>query len=192
MPSSAWMCATEPAGRPRAALWPVPWPARVSLLLAAGLLVCVPPARSAELEAKVKAAYVFHVIKFVDWPALPGDTLTLCISGSDAVSALLGDLAGKPVKERPLRILPGVPSDPAQCQVLYVGGSERRWVELQPRLRNHGVLTVSDQDGFARNGGIIGFYPEAGRIRLEINPEAARQANLRISAKLLELARTVP
>lgn len=164
----------------------------MSLLLAAGLMVCVPPARSAELEAKVKAAYVFHVIKFVDWPALPGDTLTLCISGSDAVSALLGDLAGKPVKERPLRILPGVPSDPAQCQVLYVGGSERRWVELQPRLRNHGVLTVSDQDGFARNGGIIGFYPEAGRIRLEINPEAARQANLRISAKLLELARTVP
>lgn len=184
MPSSAWMCATEPAGRPR--------PAWLCWLLAAGLLACSLPARTAELEAKVKAAYVFHVIKFVDWPALPGDALTLCISGNDAVSALLGDLAGKAVKERPLRIFTGLPADPAQCQVLYVGGPERRWAELQPRLRGHSVLTVSDQDGFARSGGIVGFYAEAGRIRLEINPEAARQANLRISAKLLELARTVP
>lgn len=188
MPSSAWMCATEPAGRRR----PAALRACVPLLLAAGLMAFAPLARPAELEAKVKAAYVFHVIKFVDWPALPGDALTLCINGSDAVSALLGDLAGKPVKDRPLRILASLPADAAQCQVLYVGGPERRWAELQPRLRGHSVLTLSDQDGFARNGGIVGFYPEAGRIRLEINPEAARQANLRISAKLLELARTVP
>ncbi len=54
------------------------------------------------------------------------------------------------------------------------------------------MLTVSDQDGFARGGGIVGLYPEGGKIKLEINPDAARSANLRISAKLLELARTVP
>jgi hypothetical protein len=37
----------------------------------------------------------------------------------------------------------------------------------------------------------VGFYREAGRIKLEIDPEAARRAGLRISGKLMELARPV-
>jgi hypothetical protein len=53
-------------------------------------------------------------------------------------------------------------------------------------------LTVGDADNFAYQGGIVGFYVEAGRIKLEINPDAARAAKLRISAKLLEVARTIP
>ena len=160
-------------------------------VLAAASLV---PAHAApgELEAKIKAAYVFHIIKFVDWPSLPADTLHLCVAGNDSVTLLLADLAGKQVKDRILRIDSDANFDPAQCQVLYVGRPERRWPELQARLRGQAVLTVSDQDGFARSGGIVGLYPEGGKIKLEINPDAARSANLRISAKLLELARTVP
>jgi hypothetical protein len=112
--------------------------------------------------------------------------------GNDSVTLLLADLAGKQVKDRPLKIDSDGSFDPAQCQVLYVGRPDRRWPELQARLRGQAVLTVSDQDGFARGGGIVGLYPEGGKIKLEINPDAARSANLRISAKLLELARTVP
>ena len=149
-------------------------------------------ATSGELEAKIKAAYVFHIIKFVDWPSLPTDALHLCVAGNDGVTLLLADLAGKQVKDRPLRIDNDGSFEPAQCQVLYVGRPERRWPELQARLRGQAVLTVSDQEGFARGGGIVGLYPEGGKIKLEINPDAARSANLRISAKLLELARTVP
>ncbi|MBP7445759.1 MAG: YfiR family protein [Zoogloea sp.] len=145
-----------------------------------------------ELEAKIKAAYVFHIIKFVDWPNLPADTLHLCVAGSDGVTLLLGDLAGKQIKDRALKVDNDGSFDPSQCQVLYLGRPDRRWPELQARLRGQAVLTVSDQDGFARGGGIVGLYPEGGKIKLEINPDAARSANLRISAKLLELARTVP
>lgn len=155
---------------------------------------CLTPVQAApgELEAKIKAAYVFHIIKFVDWPSLPADALHLCVAGNDSVTLLLTDLTGKQIKDRPLRIDNDGSFDPAQCQVLYVGRPERRWPELQARLRGQAVLTVSDQDGFARGGGMVGLYPEGGKIKLEINPDAARSANLRISAKLLELARTVP
>lgn len=162
-----------------------------AVLLVAGVMP-IHAAPPSELESKIKAAYVFHIIKFVDWPSLPADALRLCVTGSDGVTLLLNDLAGKQIKDRALRVDSDGSLDPAQCQVLYVGRPERRWPELQARLRGQAVLTVSDQDGFARGGGIVGLYPEGGKIKLEINPDAARSANLRISAKLLELARTVP
>ena len=72
-------------------------------VLAAASLV---PAHAApgELEAKIKAAYVFHIMKFVDWPSLPTDALHLCVAGNDSVTLLLADLAGKQVKDRSLKI----------------------------------------------------------------------------------------
>lgn len=169
-------------------------PLLLRCILAVLATASLSPAHAApgELEAKIKAAYVFHIIKFVDWPSLPADALQLCVAGNDGVTQLLVDLAGKQVKDRPLKIDSDGSFEPAQCQVLYVGRPEKRWAELQARLRGQAVLTVSDQDGFARGGGIVGLYPEGGKIKLEINPDAARSANLRISAKLLELARTVP
>ena len=157
-------------------------------------IVLSPPGVAApgDLEAKIKAAYVFHVIKFVDWPTLPNDAVNLCVSGSDGVTVLLSDLAGKQVKDRTLKVDTDGNFDPSQCQVLFVGRSDRRWQDIVARVRSFNVLTISDQEGFARGGGIVGLYPDGGKIRLEINPDAARSANLRISAKLLELARTVP
>jgi hypothetical protein len=58
-------------------------------------------------------------------------------------------------------------------------------------LQGRSVLTVSDGERFASQGGMIGFVTEQNRIRLRINLEAARAANLTISSKLLRPARIV-
>jgi hypothetical protein len=162
------------------------WPLRL-LPLVWCLAGAVLAAAESPLEAKVKAAYVYHLIKFVEWPSLPDDAFRVCVRGSDSVGGMLGELANRPVRERPLKI--EMEGDLARCQVLYIGRGEK----LQPdvRMRRPGLLTVSDQEDFARRGGIVGFYSEGGKVKLEINPEAARAANLRISSKLMELARTV-
>lgn len=142
-----------------------------------------------ELETKVKAAYVYHVLKFVEWPQA-GDNLRLCVVGTDAVATLLPELNGKQIKDRALRVDADT-ADLGGCNAVFIGRSERRWRELVARQRA-ALLTISDVDGFAGTGGMVGFYLDGGRIKLDINPEAARQANLKISAKLLEVARTVP
>jgi hypothetical protein len=54
-----------------------------------------------------------------------------------------------------------------------------------------GVLTVGETEGFASQGGIVNFKLEGGRVRLEINIDAAAQAKLRISSKVLNLAQIV-
>lgn len=54
-----------------------------------------------------------------------------------------------------------------------------------------GVLTVGEADQFAVRGGVITFVKEANRLRFEINVDAAGRAGLRISSRLLQLARVV-
>lgn len=149
------------------------------------------PAMAENIEAKVEAAYLYHLTKFVDWPALPENEVRICVLGSAAVGSMMGDLAGRQVRDRPLKIEVENITDPTGCQVLFIGRDDRRLPDVLKRVRGASVLTVSDLEDFARQGGIVGFYFEAGKIKIEINPEAARAANLRISAKLLELARIV-
>jgi hypothetical protein len=161
------------------------------IMLAIGILLSPASLAENDLEAKVKAAYLFHLTKFVDWPKLPADNLRICVVGNDPAGRLLGELSNRQVKELPLKIEVNSPVDLALCQVLFISRSERKWGELLEKLDGKSVLTVSDLDNFARHGGMVGFYSEGGKIKLEINPVAARNANLRISSKLMELARPV-
>jgi len=165
---------------------------RLMLLTFGALLIGNAHAADGELEAKVKSAYLYHLTKFVDWPTLPPDSLRICVIGSEAVGNMLGELSNRQVRDHPLRIDVDAIGDPARCQVLFIGRGEKRAADILARVRGQSVLTVSDRNDFAREGGIVGFYLEGGKVKLEINQEAARTANLRISAKLLELARMVP
>ena len=53
------------------------------------------------------------------------------------------------------------------------------------------VLTVSDGKGFSQAGGIIELYVEGGRMRFAINVDAAERSGLRLSSRLLGLAKVV-
>ena len=76
--------------------------------------------------------------------------------------------------------------------MLFISSSERRnLAAILGEANRRAVLTVSDSDRFAANGGMIGFVEADGKIRLEVNLEAAQKANLRVSSQLLKLARIV-
>ena len=61
------------------------------------------------------------------------------------------------------------------CHVLYLAGlDEKRVRQIIDELKNAPVLTVSDGEAFARNGGIAGLFVEQGRVRFAINVEAAQ------------------
>lgn len=162
------------------------------LLLSLG--TCLIPTAHAdeELEAKVKAAYLFHLVKFVDWPGLPPDEVRICVYGSKTMAAMLGELSDRQLKDRALKIAADDPSDLSRCQVMFIGRAEKKWRNLLEKAAGMPVLTVSDLEDFASQGGMVGFYSAGGKIKLEINPATAQNAELKLSSKLLELARSVP
>lgn len=153
---------------------------------------------AASPEYAVKSAFLYNFATFVEWPAeapsASAPQLTICVLGADPFGETLDQaVAGKTIGARPLAIkrISRVP-EAVDCAVLFVGAGEGlRLPSLFADLRGLPVLTVGDVEGFAEAGGIIGMFVENNRVRFEINLGAADKARLKISSKLLSLARIV-
>jgi hypothetical protein len=197
---------------------PAAGPARlaVPLLLAAGLFLPAPapaaraaappvlPAssalgESAAPEYRVKAAFLFNFARFVEWPEAvfgpPGAPIVFGVLGEDPFGPALDEtLEGKRINGRPLEARRFADLKHLQpCAVLFVSHLESKDLEeTLEALREAPVLTVGEGHRFARLGGIVSFFLEDNRVRFQINAEAARRAGLRISSRLLELARAMP
>ena len=147
-------------------------------------------------EYQVKAAFLYNFAKFVDWP---GDAfsegsapLVIGVIGIDPFGGELEKaIKGKNVGGRPLavrRLKWG--QDLRSCHILFISSSERRHLrQITESLRGASVLTVGDMEQFNQQGGIINFVLEASKVGFEINSRGAAQARLRISSKLLALAK---
>ena len=84
------------------------------------------------------------------------------------------------------------PESASACQILFVGSEEsKHFRSLLESLKPMGILTVGEAEGFAADGGVINFKLNDGRVRFEINVNAAEHEQLHISAKLLSLAQIV-
>jgi YfiR/HmsC-like len=174
-------------------------------LLLAVLLVAVsgwPPKANADSnstsEYDVKAAFLFHFAQFVEWPEeafLSAESpLTYCTVGADVFRGALDEsVKGKRIGNRPLRVLHLREREAINsCQVLFIGTAEKgRQTEELASANGRPMLTVGETAEFAQKGGMIGFCLEEKKVRFEINVGAAEKARLKISAKLLALAKTV-
>jgi uncharacterized protein DUF4154 len=147
--------------------------------------------------APLSPAVLYNSTRFVTWPADVFATrqtpLTVCILGTDPFGPELDAfLAGKTVNNRRVVVRRGGPdSELGGCHVLFVGASESARLERVFAGFGRGVLTVSDIPRFAERGGMIGFVRERSRVGFEINAQAAQDADLDVSSKLLKLARVI-
>jgi hypothetical protein len=166
----------------------------------AGLLVCiVARAQSGEpSEYEVKAAFLFNFTKFVEWPDSSFDSphapIVIGIVGDDPFGeSLVRLVAGQKAQGRAIAIIKyRHGDDQRRCQILFISASERsRSAQILASLQETGVLTVSDIDGFAQIGGAVQLVIEENRVRFVVNLDAATQNKLRVSAKLLALARVI-
>ena len=148
-------------------------------------------------EYEVKAAFVYNFARFVEWPAQafkePGDPIKVCILGENPFGRALDNaLQGKLAGGRSFVVAQTSDLKRALgCHILFVCGSERKRVQAILQSVTSGVLTVGDMEGFAAQGGVVNFKLEDGKIRFEINVAAAGQQGLRVSSKLLSVAKVV-
>lgn len=150
-----------------------------------------------ETDYDVKAAFVYNFIRYVEWPArafrAADDAITLCIVGSDEAAEATAGLDGKTVRGRRIAVkrvnsAAGI----EKCQILFVGRSAKAHARaIVGAVRGLPVLTVADIPGFARSGGAINFVLAEQRIAFEINQTAAERTGLRLSSRLLKMARIV-
>ncbi|MBY0408439.1 MAG: YfiR family protein [Rickettsiales bacterium] len=160
-------------------------------------MVCAPHyARAQETkEYLVKAAFIYNFVKFVEWPGgkaiAQRSNIDVCVMGDSPLSgagsvfkaASTPKLSLSLVKENDTQAAIG------HCHVLFISESEAvRMRDLLAALKGRPVLTVSDVEGFAEKGGMIGFVMSDGKIKVVVNTHSATQSGMRVDAQLLEIA----
>jgi hypothetical protein len=144
-------------------------------------------AQPAVAEPSLKAAIVFTLAKFAEWPAgqQPAESVSLCVlAAGEPLNNAFSALESKLVQGRPLRVrLLGTRADLSGCHIVFT--------PAQPPGPVAGRLTVGDGPKFAEAGGMVGLVTANERIQLEINLVAAGAAGMKFSSQLLRLARLV-
>jgi hypothetical protein len=170
------------------------------ILLLCAAFVCFIPIRALATEPseyEVKAAFVYNFIKFVEWPShsftAEDSPFVVGVLGQDPMNDALESLRGKTAQGRKLAVKRfNRMGDLDRCHVLYVGRSEKEQIAaVLKATTNLNVLTVADMKGFAQAGGVVNFITQENRISFEINVGTAERAGLKVSSKLLKLARIV-
>lgn len=151
----------------------------------------------AATEYQVKAAFLYNFAKFVEWPpeALPDDRpFIIGILGQDPFDGLIDEaVAGKTVRDRRIVVKRySKMEDAIESQILYISASEgENAIRIAKRIGRAPILTVSDADRFAEQGGMVQLMVEQNRVRFAINVAAVERAGLKPSSQLLKLARIV-
>jgi hypothetical protein len=136
----------------------------------------------------------------IDWPkkvmeATPGK-FVIGIVGQDPFGDSLEFIAKKKkIQERTILIrrFPTPEKFQGVCQMVFISHSltpEQQAAAIR-KISGVGVLLVGETPGFAKQGGIANFYLDGNRVKFEINGEAAKRAQLRPDAMLLNVATPV-
>lgn len=148
-------------------------------------------------ETEIKAAFLYKFGDFVEWPpqafADAAAPLVVGVLGSDALAGALERLVtqrsvqGHPVTVRRLRR--GEPL--AGVHILFAHATDAELRTLLASAGGQPVLVVTDSEGGLGAGSAINFVVEDERVRFDIAVPAAERAGLRISSRLLSVARRV-
>jgi len=150
-------------------------------------------------EYSIKGAFLYNFGRYVQWPAtaFADDRAPFVIGvlGADPFGTVLDEIAnsakvdGRTVVAKRFATL----AEYSPCHILFISASADGKVKTEAfaKLQNKGVLLVGDEAGLVLQGAIVDFFIENNKVRFEINVEAAKQQQLKVSSKLLSLAKIV-
>ncbi|MBN2063425.1 MAG: YfiR family protein [Sedimentisphaerales bacterium] len=185
------------------------------IVVALSLLLCAIPAigqesfaaGDKEKEYKVKAAFVYNFMKFIDWEgmAISGfkdkPDIGLGIVGDDPFDGGLEALKSKTIGDKKITVYyfsfdsladEAGSKQLSSCNVVFISKSEQKhYAEITGKIADSNVLTIGDEDSFANSCGVISFDIEKGKVCFDINLNNAKKSGIKIDVKLLKLARKV-
>lgn len=168
----------------------------LACVLTPALAAAQDAARAAEV--RIKAAFLYKFCDFVEWPpgafAAPDGAFTIGVLGADALADELAAVVaqrsvhGRPVVLRKLRR--GAPL--AGLHLLFVGGRDgSRLPEVLAAAMGQPTLTVTEAQDDDNPGSVINFVLVADKVRFDVSLPPASAGGLKISARLLAVARKV-
>lgn len=151
-------------------------------------------AENESLEIKLKAAYIYNFLRFVEWPVNDNQTSNICVFGiKDIYASAFNSMAAISKQGEKLSITLFKITDDLNklnaCQLIFITDkAEYKSKAVLEYLKGSQALTIGESSDFINNGGMINFIRVKDKVRFEINPEAAEAEGLKISSKVLRIA----
>jgi hypothetical protein len=153
---------------------------------------------SVPAEYRAKASFLTTFPSFIDWPESaflsPQTPFLVCVLGDFRFGTALAESArsasphGRRVDVRWVRH----DQEARNCQIVFVGESEaKRYAGILQVVQGRGILTVGETTDFLSAGGMLSFSFQNGTLQFDVNLAPANEAHLRVSSRLLVLARRV-
>ena len=157
------------------------------------------PAQAANSgEYALKLAFIYNFTKFVKWPtsAFGNETspMVLCIVGDDPFPAdAEQELRSRASNGHSIDLRKVKPADDMKsCHIIFIPKTEpKAATALATGPGASPSLTISELEGFAKQGGVVEMFVEDNKLRFEVNAAQAKARQLTVSSQLLALARTV-
>jgi hypothetical protein len=178
-----------------------------SCVLGTGLIEGMPRAQAQSYgdggavnrEYPLKALFLYNFGNYVEWPADefkgPGEPFVIGVLGTSAMDSTLSEIVkSKRIADRRIDFERFTrAADVTPCQILFISRTvpAREAREIIGSLRGKATLIVGETRNFGAEGGGINFFEEANKIRFEINLQATKEQRLKISSKLLAMAKIV-
>jgi hypothetical protein len=171
------------------------------LFLFASTFAYAADTESNDVENQVKATYLYKFATYVEWPtteAAPNVPFTIGVIGSDEIAADLKNLVnGHLINNRAVEVVPLKPNAPNAAaptvQILFVGkqGSAAAQKSILKAVQSQPVLTVTETPDGLEDGSIINLLNDDNHVRFEVSLTQAERSGLKISARLLKVAKKV-
>ena len=149
----------------------------------------------ASLEYQIKAAILFNIVKFINWPgresAETKDRFVIGIVGKDLFGTALDEACkDRKIQGKLIQVIRCADDEEARkCDLVFISSSKSAELsEILPTLRGFPVLTVGDCEGFAKQGGMIEFKIIDNRVKFELNARAGEQEGLDFNQTLKQIA----
>lgn len=142
-------------------------------------------------EFDLKALFIFNFIKYVDWPpTADNEPFTIAVLGSSDIKESLQRIADqKKLNSQKIEVKVADDPDEINCRVLFIPASmSDRLQECIAKFSGKGVLIVTEGKNLASKGSSINFVMIDNKMKFEVNPAAVKNAGLKISGQLLDLA----
>lgn len=167
------------------------------------MILCVVYAGAGQCQSEpnermtvLKAGLVNGISSFTTWPNMADDeALMVCLlaKSPDFTESLQRFYEQKRrSNDRKMKIDVVSVDRLSHCHLVVVlDNQNRQSSQLLASVAKLSILTISDDPQFTAQGGHISFFKENNKLRFEINYQATIESGLKISSRLLKLARVI-
>jgi TonB family protein len=166
------------------------WPGAALLVLVLLTGFLSPVWLASQDERAIRAAYVFNLTKYVEWPP-ESQQLVIGVIGNRGTGEFLQKLLhGRMSGSRPLQVkLSSSIADLRDCNIIYLAeGLPKKTLAAIETMHFEGVLTIGETDTFPDEGGMIALVRLGDQVQMQLNPEAVERGGVKLDSQLLKLA----